>query len=318
MSWPPKFATVVFLSQIVCGLATADTFYPEQIAFFESKVRPVLAENCYSCHGPKKQTNGLRLDSRAAIIKGGDYGIVVSPGNPEGSKLIHAIRQDQPGQTEAMPKDAKKLDQEVINNLTEWVKQGLPWPEEAAPASLAGNVDPKKHWAFQPVVNPPVPEVTAKERVAQPMDAFVIQKLEEKGMSLSPKTDRITRMRRLQIDLLGYPPSFEEVQEFANDKAPDAYIRLVDRLLASPHFGERWGRYWLDIARYADTKGYVFQEERLYPYSYTYRDWEICPTINFSRCRSQRIKLRCRRKRTTLPHWDSSRWAAGFSMWNRM
>ena len=257
------------------ALVHAEPITPEQAAFFESKVRPVLAEHCYACHATKKQNNGLRLDARELILKGSDYGLVVTPGNVETSKLIHAIRHDQPGQVEAMPKDAPKLDAASIEAISEWIRQGLPWPEEPVPAAMDLHRSAKDHWAFQPVVAPPVPTVKAKDLVYQPMDAFVLHQLEENGLSFAPKVDRATRMRRVHIDLLGFPPAFEEVQAFVNDKEPNAYIRLVDRLLESPHFGERWGRYWLDLARFADTKGYVFQEERRYPYSYTYRDWVI-------------------------------------------
>ncbi|MBP7951370.1 MAG: PSD1 domain-containing protein [Verrucomicrobiales bacterium] len=252
-----------------------EVFSAEQIQFFESKIRPVLVENCHRCHGPEHQNNGLRLDSRAAIVRGSDYGAVVTAGNPDASKLIHAIRQDQPG-VEAMPRKASKLPQEAIDALTEWVKQGLPWPPESAtPAFGSGASDPAQHWAYQKVVPPPIPVVQAQAQVAQPVDAFVIRKLEDNGLGLAPKADRMTRIKRLYADLAGFPPSYEEVQAFMQDPAPDAYSRLVERLLAAPHFGERWGRYWLDTARYADTKGYVFQEERRYPYAYTYRDWVI-------------------------------------------
>jgi mono/diheme cytochrome c family protein len=253
---------------------SAETFSPEQISFFETKIRPVLAESCYECHGAKKAMNGLRLDSRAAILKGGDYGQVVQAGNPDASKLIHAIRHDRPQAAEPMPKGQPKLTDAQIGDFTEWVRQQLPWPPEAGPAAAA-LPSAKDHWAFKPVQRPPLPAVQSKDQVYQPMDAFVLHQLESNGLSLSPKVDRAARMRRLQIDLLGFPPSFEEVQAFTNDQEPNAYIRLVDRLLASPHFGERWARYWLDLSRYADTKGYVFQEERKYPFAYTYRDWVI-------------------------------------------
>ena len=273
MRVPPTVAGLFVLIGVACVRAESPT--PEQLAFFENKVRPVLAEHCYECHGVKKQTNGLRLDGRALILKGSDYGAVVVAGNPEASKLIHAIRRDQAGQVEPMPKDRPKLDDASIAALTEWIQQGLPWPEEAVPFAKDARPSAKDHWAFQPVLSPPLPVVKSANLVYQPMDAFVLQKLEEQGLSLSAKTDRATRMRRVQVDLLGFPPTFEEVQAFVNDAAPEAYARLVDRLLASLHFGERWGRYWLDLARYADTKGYVFQEERRYPYAYTYRDWVI-------------------------------------------
>ncbi len=247
------------------------TFSPDQLHTFESKVRPLLAENCYSCHGPQKQNNGLRLDSRPALLRGSDYGPVVEAGKPAASKLIKAINHAEG--VEAMPKKANKLPPEAIATLTEWVQQGMPWPEETAPA--AAREDWRKHWAFQPVVPPPTPVVQAQDRVWQPLDAFVLAELEKRQLTLSPKVDRATRIRRAYLDLLGLPPTYEQVQAFVNDAEPNAWGRLVDSLLASPHFGERWARRWMDIARYADTKGYVFQEERRYANAYTYRDWLI-------------------------------------------
>ncbi len=270
MIWKPCAAVL-----LLAGPLVAAPFTPEQLTFFETAVRPVLAEHCYGCHSAKKQTNGLRLDSREFVLRGSDYGPVVVAGNVEGSKLIHAIRQDGGMAAEAMPKEGGKLPQAAIDALTQWVQQGLPWPEEAPPALVRTVPSGKDHWAFQPIVEPPVPAVAHADLVYQPLDAFVLAKLEEKSLSLSAKVARATRLRRAQVAVVGFPPSYEKVAAFVNDPAPNAYIRQVDELLASPHFGERWARYWLDIARYADTKGYVFQEERRYPFAYTYRDWVI-------------------------------------------
>ena len=251
-------------------LAMAD-FLPEQLHAFESQVRPLLAEHCYSCHGPQKQNNGLRLDSRAAVLRGSDYGPVAEAGKPEQSKLIKAINHAEG--VEAMPKKAGKLPPEAITVLTNWVQNGMPWPEEAAPA--AATEDWRKHWAFQPVTLPSIPAVQAADRVRQPLDAHVLARLEKEGLTLSPEAGRATLARRAYLDLIGLPPTYEQVQAFVSDPAPDAWPRLLDGLLASPHFGERWARRWMDIARYADTKGYVFQEERRYAYAYTYRDWLV-------------------------------------------
>ena len=249
----------------------ADVFTPEQIHDFESRVRPLLAENCYSCHGPQKQNNGLRLDSRAAIVRGSDYGPVAEAGNPAASKLIKAINHAEG--VEPMPKKASKFPPEAIAILTDWVQQGMPWPQEAAPA--AATEDWRKHWAFQPVVMPAIPTVQAADRVRQPLDAHVLARLAQDGLTLSPEADRATLARRAYLDLTGLPPTFEQVHAFVRDPSPDAWPRLVDGLLAAPSFGERWARRWMDIARYADTKGYVFQEERRYAYAYTYRDWLV-------------------------------------------
>jgi hypothetical protein len=239
----------------------------EAVEFFEKRVRPVLAEHCQRCHGPREQKGGVRLDARAAMVSGG--AAVVVPGEPEKSVLIHAIRYD--GDVRMPPKGP--LDPAAVEALTAWVKMGAPWPagaEQGRPLSVAEVR--AKHWSFRPVQKPTVPAV---QDAAGPIDAFVLSALRAKGLSLAPPADKRTLIRRVTFDLLGLPPSPEEVEAFVNDAAPDAYEKLVDRLLASPHYGERWGRHWLDVARYSDTRGYVFQEERRYPYSYTYRDYVI-------------------------------------------
>jgi len=267
-SWLPLPAALASLAAVP---ALAADFPPEQLQVFETKVRPLLAEHCYACHGPEKQNNGLRLDSRAAILRGSDYGAVVEPHNPGASKLIKAINHAEG--PEPMPKKADKLSPEAIAILTDWVQQGLPWPDEAAPAAATEHW--KQHWAFQPVLLPPAPPVQAVGRVRQPLDAHVLARLEKNSLTFSPEAPRATLIRRAYLDLTGLPPRFEQVQAFAADPSPDAFPRLVDQLLASPAFGERQARRWMDIARYADTKGYVFQEDRSYPYAYTYRDWLV-------------------------------------------
>jgi mono/diheme cytochrome c family protein len=242
------------------------------VEFFESRVRPILVENCFACHGPKKQKNGLRLDSKASVLKGGDTGPVVVPGNSDASLLVRAVRYG--GDTKMPPNG--KLPAEAIDTLTEWVKMGAPWPEAHELQSVGlESTSAKKHWAFQPVRLPAVPNVKGREWAKTPVDHFVMARLEEKGMRPSPPADRHTLIRRVTFDLTGLPPTPEQVDAFVNDPAPDAFAKVVDRLLASPAYGERWGRHWLDVARYADTKGYVFQEERRYPYAYTYRDYVI-------------------------------------------
>ncbi|QDT98100.1 PSD1 and planctomycete cytochrome C domain-containing protein [Gimesia aquarii] len=260
-------------------LEAANKIPADQIEFFEKEIRPVLVKRCYACHGPKKQEASLRLDSHAWMMKGSDSGKAVIPGDPLKSRIIQVIQyHDDDSQ---MPPDGKMPSREIAA-LTRWVKMGTPWPfsdkdPKAVPAN--GTYDfatlSKSHWAFRPVRNPELPKVKNQERVSSPVDLFVISRLEEKGLSLSPRLDRRKLIRRASVDLTGLPPTFQEVEAFVNDQSPDAYERLVDRLLASPRYGERWGRHWLDVARYADTKGYVFTSERRYPYSYTYRDYVI-------------------------------------------
>ncbi len=257
---------------------TADKIAPEAAEFFENKIRPVLAQNCFSCHGPMKQKSGLRLDSREAMLKGGDRGAAVAPGDPDKSLVIQAIRYD--GEPK-MPPD-KKLPQEAIDALTQWVKMGAPWPTVKSSDASANAAVPnpiadarQKHWAFKPIQNSAVPRVKNTTWASTPIDNFILAKLEEKGIAPSPKADRRTLIRRATFDLIGLPPTPEEIAAFEADASPDAFAKVVDRLLASPRYGERWGRYWLDVARYADTKGYTFEEERRYPFSYTYRDYVI-------------------------------------------
>jgi len=249
---------------------------PEQAAFFESKVRPILVESCFKCHGSTKQEAGLRLDSREALLRGTDAGPVVVPGDPEASPLIEAIEY---GAAIKMP-PRSKLSPEVIADLTNWVRVGLPWPESShglgkdfAEGRIAAAA--KRHWAFQPVVDPVVPKVKATTWPRTSVDRFIIARLEDIGLSPSPQADKRTLIRRATFDLLGLPPTPEEVDKFEADASPDAFDRLIDQLLASPRYGERWGRYWLDVARYADTKGYILFQDANYHWAYTYRDYVI-------------------------------------------
>jgi hypothetical protein len=253
---------------VPAGTALARPLTPSE-ADFEKHVRPVLVEHCQRCHGGKKQMGGLRLDSREALLKGGDSGPAVVPGKADASRLIHAVRHT--GELKMPPKS--KLPAPALAALEAWVRAGAPWPA-AHPVSAASE-EWKRHWAFQPVraVAPPAVKDAAWPR--NPVDRFILAKLEAKGLVPSPEADRRTLIRRLSFDLVGLPPGAEEVEAFVADTHPSAYDRLVDRLLASPRHGERWARYWLDVARYADTKGYVFFEEANYPWGWTYRDYLI-------------------------------------------
>ncbi len=237
--------------------------------FFETKVRPVFVDHCIHCHGPKKQQAQLRLDTRAGFLKGSDSGPVVVAGNPDKSALIRAVRHD--GDLKMPPKS--KLPAEAIANLEAWVTMGAAWPETTATLGTSIADVRKRHWSFQPIPRPSVPEIANRQSsIANPIDAFVSAKRQAAGLEASPEADRRTLLRRLSFDLLGLPPTPEEIADFETDTRPDAYEQVVERLLASPAHGERWARHWLDVARYADTKGYVFTEERRYPFSYTYRD----------------------------------------------
>jgi mono/diheme cytochrome c family protein len=264
-------AALLVLTSILAVRAAEPPATPQGLEFFEKHVRPVLVENCQSCHGAKKQQGGLRLDSRSALLKGGDNGPAVVVSEPDKSLLLQAVRQE--GERKMPPKT--KLSAPAIDALAQWVRLGAPWPEAAIPASPGVAEVRGRHWAFQPIKNPTPPTLKDAQGVSNPIDAFIRHGLEGKGLKPSRQADRRTLIRRATFDLLGLPPTPEEVTAFENDPAPDAFARLIDRLLASPRYGERWGRHWLDVARYADSKGYVFTEERRYPYAYTYRDYVI-------------------------------------------
>lgn len=269
----PLAATSFFVALACCTFSHAADSALE--AFFETKIRPVLVEHCLGCHGDKKQKGGLRLDSREAILQGGLSGPAVLTTEPDKSLLLRAIRHTD-NEIRMPPKG--KLPDEAIEALSHWIRLGAPWPMKAAPL-VAGDPDAeqtaRQHWAFQPVRMPFVPLVRQKAWLTNPIDAFVLAGLEARGLEPSPPADRRTLARRLYFDLIGLPPTALELDRLLNDPAPDWYERLVDQLLASPLYGQRWARHWLDVARYADTKGYVFQEERRFPFAYTYRDYVI-------------------------------------------
>ena len=247
------------------------------IEFFEKKVRPVLAEQCYSCHSlsAKKSLGNLTLDSRASLLKGGASGPSLVPGHPDQSKLIEAVCYAKPD-LQMPPKG--KMTPAVLADLTEWVKMGAPWPSERAPIKTlsaketAIELHKRQHWAFQSVRQTKPPVVKAKTWPRSAIDQFLLAKMETKGLLPAPSADRRTLMRRAYFDLTGLPPSPEEVTAFIADKSPTAWADLIDRLLASPHYGERWGRYWLDVARYGEDQAHTF-EARVYPQGYRYRDW---------------------------------------------
>ncbi|MEY4940979.1 MAG: hypothetical protein RIQ93_2714, partial [Verrucomicrobiota bacterium] len=229
-------------------------------------IQPILAQNCYSCHGSEKQKSGLRLDRKSDALLGGDSGKVIVPGKSAESILIHHVAGLDP--EVIMPPEDDRLTVTEIGKLRAWIDAGAPWPNETA----AGAKD-SGHWAFKPPQRVPVPNLRTRQWTRNPIDAFVLARLHEEKIEPSPEADRVTLLRRLSLDLLGLPPTPTEVTAFANDSRSDAYEKLVDRLLASPHFGERWGRHWLDLARYADSDGYEKDSPR--PYAYLYRDWVI-------------------------------------------
>jgi hypothetical protein len=242
---------------------------PEGVEFFEKKVRPVLVKHCYSCHSAKakKVKAELRLDTRDGVRKGGTSGPAIVPGDPAKSLLVQAVRHAEP--TLKMPPEAK-LKPEEIADLEAWVKMGAPDPRTGAAASKRIDIEKgKQFWAFRPVVRPEVP----KHGHASPIDNFIHAKLDAKGLKAVALADKRILIRRATFDLTGLPPSPEEVEAFLKDDSPDAFAKVVDRLLASPHYGERWGRHWMDVIRYSDTAG--DNSDYPIPQMYRYRNWVI-------------------------------------------
>lgn len=251
------------LSMLWCGLAVA--LSPEEVAVFEPAAR-VLATRCVVCHGVGEQKAGLRLDNAADAFAVRDSGQAIIPGDDGGSLLLTKIRMEDEGKR-MPPAGNPPLSAEEATALTEWIKSGAPWPEGHT-IQLQSD-----HWSFQQPVRPEVPTPQQSEWIRNPIDAFVLQRLEASGVLPSPEADKATLMRRLYLDITGLPPTPEEVDAYVNDSSPHAYKALVNRLLASPHFGERWGRHWLDLARYADSNGY--EKDNARPYAYRYRDYVI-------------------------------------------
>ena len=251
---------------------------PGQFDFFERKIRPVLVANCYECHSAnsKKIKGGLRLDTREGMLQGGDSGPAIVPKDLKKSLLIVGIRHEGTNPHMAMPPKAPKLADAVVADFELWVKMGAPDPRSGKAVAKSTPWDTTKagdHWAFKKIANPPVPKVDGKHVVQNPIDNFVIAKLSEKKLAPSPRADKHTLIRRVTYDLTGLPSTPEEVDAFLADMSSNAFEKVVDRLLASPQYGERWGRHWLDIARYADTSG--DRRRVVYPHAWTYRDYVI-------------------------------------------
>ena len=254
-------------------------FPPEQLQFFEKEVLPILKAECFKCHGAEEKIRGgLKLTSREEILKGGDLGPAVSLQKPEESLLLEAIQYKLP---EAKMPPKGKLPAPQLEVLTKWVKLGLPWNAELVKiepkvAAEPIKVDPKRgqdYWAYQPVKQPAVPTVKNGAWVKNPIDAFILSKLEANNLAPTAPATKVSLVRRAYYDLTGLPPTPEEVDAFVADPSPQAYEKLLDRLLASPHYGEKWGRHWLDLVRYAETNGY--ERDSAKPFAWRYRDYVI-------------------------------------------
>ena len=274
----PALALFLAASALGAEPGVADT------QFFESKIRPLLIENCFKCHSAtekeKKAKGGLRVDSLAALLKGGDSGTALIAGKPDESKLIEAVRYKN-ADLQMPPK--QKLPDAAIADLADWVQRGAPWPNQiengqtlanpAAPPDLEKQKRMAEHWAWQPVRPRTPPEVAEKSWPRNALDRFILTKLEEKKLKPAPPADKRTLIRRATFDLIGLPPQPQDVDAFVKDESPDAFGKVVERLLATPQYGERWARHWLDIARYADSNG--MDENYAYVNAFRYRDYVI-------------------------------------------
>ncbi|MBL0158075.1 MAG: PSD1 domain-containing protein [Bryobacterales bacterium] len=258
----------------VCFAAAADT--PEER--FETKVRPILAKNCFACHTASKM-GGLALTSRESVLAGGKSGPAVVSGKPDESRLILAVRQGD-AVIKAMPMTGK-LKPDEIAALEEWVRDGAVWPASAKVQAATGQITPEQRafWSFQPVRKGTPPAVANSEWSRQPVDQFIYAKLRERGLQPAPRAARATWLRRVTFDLTGLPPTPEETDAYLNDKSSQAEAKVVDRLLASPRYGERWARHWLDVARYSDDR-LESQKELPHPNAFRYRDWVIAAFNN--------------------------------------
>jgi hypothetical protein len=266
----PLLSLVAALLPCAGGAATA----ADQRDFFEMRVRPVLAKNCFGCHTAAKM-GGLEMSGREALIKGGKSGPAIVPGDPDKSLLIQAVAQTH--DRLKMP-PAGKLPETEIADLRAWIKDGAVWPEVAtvkdAKPEYVITPEQRAFWAFQPVRKPELPTVKDQKWARTPIDHFILAKLESKDLRPAPLAGKHTLIRRATLDLIGLPPTPEEVEAFVRDTSKDAFAKVVDRLLASPHYGERWGRYWLDVARYSDDKLNSTMDDP-YANSFRYRDWVI-------------------------------------------
>ncbi len=281
-----RFAPITLLLILSLSASGSAAITPEsraKIDHFEKSIRPVLIETCQKCHGPEKARNGLRLDSRAAILKGGESGPAIRPGSAKASLLFHALTHSE----ELKMPPTEKLDYRTFNAFVKWIDDGAIWPGQMEDAPKPAATLTKNHnasatdddpiktdfWSFQPIASPETPVVNNADWPKNSIDHFVLNRLENAGLRPAPAADRRTLIRRLYLDHTGLPPTPEQMNGALNDNSPRAFADLVDRLLASPQYGERWGRHWLDIARYADSNG--LDENKAYPSAWRYRDYVI-------------------------------------------
>ncbi|MDE0107062.1 MAG: PSD1 and planctomycete cytochrome C domain-containing protein [Bryobacterales bacterium] len=277
---PSSFRIAAYWTVFAAGagsmpaVATAAVELPpvaNRIVDFAADVQPILHTRCYACHGPSVQMNGLRLDRRDAARKGGHSGLAIVPNDSAGSALI--LRIASPDEGFRMPPVDPRLSREEVGILRAWIDQGASWPEDSEVDAAIASASASEHWAFQPITRPEPPRVRGDEWVRNPIDRFVLAKLESEAIDPSPAADKLTILRRLSLDLIGLPPTWEQAEAFLGDSSPGAYERLVDALLDSKHYGEKWARHWLDLARYADSDGY--EKDLARPSAWRWREWVI-------------------------------------------
>jgi hypothetical protein len=274
------FLLALLLPGFVCRPLSADEMELKdlppatkiQVDFYRD-IEPLFREKCHSCHGPQQQLSGLRLDNRQAALAGGNTGVDIKPGNSSDSKLIHRVAGL--GKELRMPLNGEPLTAEQLGLLRGWIDQGAPWPESMSntPPGSKSTRAKSTHWAFVAPQRPKLPKVKHSAWVRNPIDRFVLARLEKENITPSAEADRESLIRRVSLDLVGLPPSPQQVAEFLADTRSDAYEHLVDQLLESPHYGEKWARSWLDLARYADSDGY--EEDRIRPNAWRWRHWVI-------------------------------------------
>jgi len=250
-------ASLAFICAAASGFAAPSLDYLRE-------VKPIFTENCCRCHGASQQKAGLRLDTAALALKGGDTGPAFKPGNSVQSLLVQALKGTHPD-ISRMPYKKPRLPDGQIALIERWINEGAKAPADEVP-------EVKKHWAFIPPTRPTLPQITQTNWPRNAIDNFILARLEKEGLTPSPEADRITLIRRVTLDLTGLPPTISDVDNFVRDQRPDAYERVVESLLGSPHYGERWGRHWLDLARYSDSNGYSIDAPRSI---WKYRDWVI-------------------------------------------
>jgi len=272
---------ILFLAVIVYGMAStipgapaqkgsAPRARPQRRVDFKRQIEPIFARNCYQCHGPKKAMGRLRLDDKESALKGGLSGAAIIPGDGKQSLLMKRILGE--GDVARMPMGGDPLMPTQIALIRRWIDQGASWSVDDQSAIPESQSAIKQHWAYVKPVRPALPRVKNPSWVRNPIDAFILARLEKEGLRPSPEADKATLLRRVYLDVIGLPPSVKELDEFLADTSPDAYEKVVDRLLASEHYGERWARPWLDLARYADSNGYEKDNLRV---AWKYRDWVI-------------------------------------------